>query len=175
LKLEIRLHLGDITKLPVDAIVNAANEKLLAGSGVCGAIHKAAGPELEKECLQIGCCATGDAVMTRAYNLPAKYVIHTVGPKYLEAGTKAPELLRSCYEKSLKLADQRDLTSISFPAISTGIFGYPIHEATRIAFETVITFKPQRNLNTVYFVCFSKRDHQIYQALATEFGVNLKQ
>jgi len=128
---------ADITTLPVDAIVNAANEALRRGGGVCGAIHQAAGSELEQECLAIGGCPTGEARITGGYALPAKHVIHAVGPVWHGGDRGEAELLQSCYRNCLELADRHKLSSIAFPAISTGIFGYPLIEATAIAVATV--------------------------------------
>ena len=128
---------ADITTLPVDAIVNAANETLRRGGGVCGAIHRAAGPELEQACLAIGGCPTGEARITGGYALPARHVIHAVGPVWQGGRQGEAELLRGCYRACLELADRHDLSSIAFPAISTGIFGYPLTEATDIAVATV--------------------------------------
>ncbi|WP_374298905.1 O-acetyl-ADP-ribose deacetylase [Ferrovibrio sp.] len=155
----------DITRLDVDAIVNAANESLLAGGGVCGAIHRAAGPELEAECRRIGHCPTGEARITAGYRLPARHVIHAVGPVWQGGQHGEPERLAACYRNSLVLAQQHGLASIAFPAISTGIFGYPLEAATAIAVTearrwTEAQSKPER----IVFCCFSDRDAAVYSA-----------
>lgn len=133
----IEIHAGDITRLEVDAIVNAANDRLAPGGGVCGAIHRAAGPELARECAAIGHCPTGEARMTGGYDLPAGHVIHAVGPVWQGGQAGEERLLVGCYRSSLGLARQAGLRSIAFPAISTGIFGYPLDQAARVAVDTV--------------------------------------
>ncbi len=157
---------ADLTTLQVDAIVNAANSSLLGGGGVDGAIHRAAGPELVHECRLLGGCTTGDAKMTRGYKLPAKYVIHTVGPVWRDGQHGEPEMLTSCYRRSLELAADRGLTTIAFPSISTGIFGYPIELAAATAIQAVSDFvaKPSSILE-VTFCCFSAGDLAVYEGL----------
>ena len=156
---------GDITKLTVDAIVNAANESLLGGGGVDGAIHRAAGSELLEECRTLGGCPTGQAKITKGYRLPAKFVIHAVGPRYRDGAQGEPELLASCYVESLNLAVANAVRSLAFPAISCGIYGYPIPDAARIAVRTVTEFLTQdTSIEQVIFVCFGKDVLDAYRA-----------
>src|SRR5215469_8229146 len=154
---------GDITRQAVDAIVNAANQSLLGGGGVDGAIHRAAGPELLEECRALGGCPTGQAKITRGYRLPAKFVIHAVGPRYRDGRHGEPELLANCYTSSLRLAVAHGLRSIAFPAISCGIYGYPIPEAARIAVGTVRDFLAgDETIVQVVFVCFGREVSEAY-------------
>jgi O-acetyl-ADP-ribose deacetylase (regulator of RNase III) len=154
---------ADITTLDVDAIVNAANESLLGGGGVDGAIHRAAGPELLAECRTLGGCATGDAKLTRGYRLKARHVIHTVGPVWRGGSRGEPGQLASCYRRSLEIAGAHDLRSIAFPAISTGAYGYPREAAARIAVQTVAGFAG--GPTDVVFCCFSADDTRRYHDL----------
>ena len=161
---------GDITKLHVDAIVNAANHSLLGGGGVDGAIHRAAGRELYEECKTLGGCKTGDAKITKGYKLPAKYVIHTVGPIYGRENGREAELLANCYKNSLRLAREHNIQTIAFPSISTGAYGYPIEEASKIAINTVKEFidVEKTHIGKVYFVAFSDADFKLYQKLLSD-------
>jgi O-acetyl-ADP-ribose deacetylase (regulator of RNase III) len=167
-KLDIRQ--GDITRVETDAIVNAANPSLLGGGGVDGAIHRAAGPQLLAECRTIGGCPTGEARITKGYRLPARHVIHTVGPVY--RGTpRDKQLLSACYRNSLELAVQHYLASIAFPAVSCGIYGYPIEEACRIAIDTTVQFlETHPSLQKVVFVLFSAEDLKAYQGYLAELS-----
>ena len=154
---------GDITKQPLDAIVNAANTTLLGGGGVDGAIHRAAGPELLTECRTLGGCPTGEARITGGYRLPAKWVIHTAGPVWHGGKKGEDELLGRCYRNSLAIARQHDIRSIAFPAISTGAYGFPLERATRIAvLETTAFLKASPSIEKVVFVCFGSRDYETY-------------
>jgi O-acetyl-ADP-ribose deacetylase (regulator of RNase III) len=172
-KAKIKLHKGDITKLEVDVIVNAANTTLLGGGGVDGAIHRAGGPAILEECIKIrneqGGCATGEAVITTAGKLPAKYVIHTVGPVWNDGNTNENELLASAYHSSLAIAVEKDLRSIAFPNISTGVYGFPKKSAAEIAIKEVLNFLEHDTIiEEVYFVCFDDENFQIYTELLPE-------
>ena len=156
---------GDITTLDVDAIVNAANSSLLGGGGVDGAIHRAAGPELLAECRLLGGCPTGQARITRGHRLPARWVIHTVGLVWRGGGRREDESLAACYRNSLALAAERGLHSVAFPAISTGIYGFPLERATTIAVREVATsLRHHPDVEAVTFVCFDDRTQHVYEA-----------
>ena len=164
---KIEIIQGDITKLAVDAIVNAANSSLLGGGGVDGAIHRAAGPELVAECRALDGSGTGEAKITRGYRLPARHVIHTVGPVWHGGGKNEPELLRNCYRNSFRVAHEARLTSIAFPAISTGVYRYPLDQACRIALEEAKeALMRYPELNRIIFVAFSEEARQVYQEAA---------
>ncbi len=158
----------DITKLKVDAIVNAANRTLLGGGGVDGAIHRAAGKGLLEECKTLGGCATGSAKITKGYHLPASYVIHAVGPVWHGGNNNEDQLLSGCYTTALKLAVQHNCKSIAFPNISTGVYRFPKERAARIAVEAVRRFLKNNEFpHEVYFVCFDAENHRLYQQLLT--------
>ncbi|MDA8141714.1 MAG: O-acetyl-ADP-ribose deacetylase [Desulfobacteraceae bacterium] len=167
----LEIQQGDITQLKVDAIVNAANTSLLGGGGVDGAIHRAAGPLLLAECRTLGGCPTGEARITRGYNLPAKHVIHTVGPVY-SGKPRDAQLLRSCYQNSLVHAVAHKLRTVAFPAISCGVYGYPIADACKIAVDTCIeTLKAHPEFEKIIFVLFSPSDLGVYADYLRTFNV----
>ncbi len=170
MQLNISLIQNDITKLEVEAIVNAANNSLLGGGGVDGAIHRAAGAELLKECKKLGGCKTGEAKITKGYNLSAKYVIHTVGPVWRGGKYNEAELLAQCYQNCLKLAIDNKIKSIAFPCISTGVYKFPKKEAAQIAVSEVKKYLNNHNIKNleVIFCCFTDEDYSIYKKLLME-------
>ncbi len=162
----IKIVQGDITKIPTEAIVNAANRTLLGGGGVDGAIHEAAGPELLLECKTLGGCEIGEAKITKGYNLPAQYVIHTVGPVWRDGGNNEKNLLRSCYRNCLGLALKNNIKSIAFPAISTGVYAFPKEKAAKIAVKEVRNFLANdRKIDEIIFVLFTEEDKEIYNSI----------
>ena len=165
---KIEIVKGDITKTDVDAIVNAANHTLLGGGGVDGAIHRAAGPRLLEECRKLNGCSTGEAKITKGYNLPARYIIHTVGPIWQGGRNNEPNLLKNCYLNSLKLAEKHNLKTIAFPAISTGAYGYPKEKAAKIALKTVREYLKNSKINEVIFILYTDRNYQIYKNLLND-------
>lgn len=168
---QIEIIQGDITTLDVDAIVNAANNSLLGGGGVDGAIHHAAGPELLAECRTLGGCATGDAKLTKGYNLPARFVIHTVGPVWHGGNRGEPELLQSAYRRCFDLAREQGITSIAFPAISCGVYGYPLQDAAQIALTVAREAADSENFKRIILVQFSEQALQVYQQTAQSLGI----
>ncbi len=162
----IKIVVGDITKLELDAIVNAANTSLLGGGGVDGAIHRAAGPELDDECRTLGGCSTGEAKITKGHGLPADWVIHTVGPVWHGGKADEDQLLAGCYRNSLELARQHQIRSIAFPSISTGAYRFPFERAAKIAIETVTAFlETDDEVRKVVFCCFGEDAAQIYRSI----------
>jgi O-acetyl-ADP-ribose deacetylase (regulator of RNase III) len=163
---KIEVKKNDITTLAVDAIVNAANRTLLGGGGVDGAIHRAAGPKLLEECRGLNGCKTGEAKITKGYNLPSKFVIHTVGPVWSGGNGNENNLLAECYKNSLLLAVKNDIKSMAFPCISTGVYGFPQLKAAEIAFNTVVEFLSKGpSIEKIIFVCFLDQDYEIYNRL----------
>jgi O-acetyl-ADP-ribose deacetylase (regulator of RNase III) len=174
MKNRIQIVKADITTLSVDAIVNAANSTLLGGGGVDGAIHRAAGPELLAECRLLNGCKTGEAKITKGYNLPSKFVIHTVGPIWYGGNKNEPKLLADCYKNSLKIACDYNINTIAFPAISTGVYGYPLLDATKIACLETISFLKQNTIpETVIFVCFNENAVSVYNVVLDDILNNI--
>ena len=169
---QIEIVQGDITRMDVDVIVNAANQSLLGGGGVDGAIHRAAGPQLLEECRALGGCATGEAKITSAYNLPARFVIHTVGPVWHGGDRNEDNLLASCYQNSLQLAQGHQVRSIAFPSISTGVYRFPIERASRIALRVIMEHvDSQDNPPRIVIACFSGHDLDVYRKTYQKLAV----
>ncbi len=167
----LNIKIGDITKETTDAIVNAANTSLLGGGGVDGAIHSAAGRQLLQECKTLNGCRTGEAKITKGYNLPAKYVIHTVGPIYRGGNNNESELLKNAYENSLRVAVENNIKTISFPSISTGVYSYPLNEASEIAVKTILNFlKSNDSIEKVNMVCFDDNTYKYYKKALDKLG-----
>lgn len=172
MRAKIEINIGDITKLKVDAIVNAANNSLLGGGGVDGAIHLAAGPELLEYNRKLGGCETGQAKITPGFKLPAKYIIHTVGPIWRGGNNNEDELLASCYQNSLRIAVENGIKTIAFPAISTGVYGFPLERATKIAVFTVKDFLSNDDtIKKVIFVCFNDNTYRVYSEIISGFNI----
>lgn len=167
----IELIRGDITTLAVDAIVNAANNTLLGGGGVDGAIHRAAGPQLLQECATLGGCDTGDAKITKGYLLPARYVIHTVGPVWQDGHHEEPELLRRAYRRCFEVAAEQGISSIAFPAISCGVYGYPLREGALIALQAAQTAAGSGAFSRILLVQFNEQPLQVYRLAAQKLGI----
>jgi len=173
MKAKIRLYHGDITTISIDAIVNAANTSLLGGGGVDGAIHRAAGKELLEECRTLNGCKTGEAKITKGYNLKAKYVIHTVGPVWRGGNYDEENLLANCYKNSLRVAVANGIKTVAFPSISTGIYHFPIEKASTIAIHEVLSFlKQESSISKVMFVCFTKSILDVYKQCLRNFDFN---
>lgn len=169
--LRLNIKIGDITKETTDAIVNAANTSLLGGGGVDGAIHSAAGRQLLQECKTLNGCRTGEAKITKGYNLPAKYVIHTVGPIYRGGNNNESELLKNAYKNSLRVAVENNIKTISFPSISTGVYSYPLNEASEIAVKTILNFlKSNDSIEKVNMVCFDDNTYKYYKKALDNLG-----
>lgn len=172
MKKEVKIYQGDITQLKVDAIVNAANTTLLGGGGVDGAIHKAAGPKLLEATREIGGANTGEAKITKGFNLPAKHIIHAVGPVYYGGVKGEANLLKSCYENSLQLAEENKLKTIAFSAISTGVYGYPIEEATNIAVSTIVNnLEHLKFVEKIIFVVFNDEIKAVYEKVFKKYHI----
>ncbi len=166
---KIEIIQGDITELSIDAIVNAANNSLLGGGGVDGAIHRSAGPQLVEECAKLNGCHTGDAKITKGYNLPARHVIHTVGPVWFGGTENEPEKLANCYRKSMQIANENHIQTIAFPAISTGVYGYPKNPAAQIAINQIVEcLEKYPDIKKVTFVLFDKENFDIYTSILSK-------